>query len=232
MYWNQTEPPEVIDIPDEIVDLVFEIDCRQLPVDHAYDLSAALLQVCPWMADEPRLAIHTIHVAGSQNGWERPAHSTWNYLQVSRRTKLRVRAPQTRVRALLDELPGTHIEVGGCPLILGTGRVKALSKETTLFARYVVAATGPNQAPGEHDFLEATALALAKIDIRIRKAMCGQMVALTTPQGHLLARSLLVADLGMAESIRLQQHGLGPQRLMGCGVFIPHKGIHAVNQSV
>ena len=34
-----------------------------------------------------------------------------------------------------------------------------------------------------------------------------------------------------AEPVRLQQHGLGPHRAMGCGIFIPHKGIDAVKQA-
>lgn len=230
MFWNQTETPDTIDVPDDIVDLLFALDCRRLPVDHAYDLAEALVRVCPWMADEPGLAIHTVHVADSQNGWERPAHATGNHLQVSRRTRLRIRVPQARVRELLEVLPGTQIEVGGCSLRLGLGKVKSLSKETTLFARYVVAAPGPCPDTGEHDFLQAMALALAEIDIRIRKAMCGKTVALATPQGEIPVRSLLVADLSTVESIRLQQHGLGTHRLMGCGIFIPHKGIDAVNK--
>jgi CRISPR-associated protein Cas6 len=230
MFWNQTETPDAIDVPDDIVDLLFALDCRRLPVDHAYDLSEALVSVCPWMVDEPGLAIHAIHVADSQNGWERPAHVAGNHLQVSRRTRLRVRVPQARVRELLEVLPGTQIEVGGCSLKLGPGKVKSLSKETTLFARYVVAAPGQCPVAGEDDFLQAMALALAEIDIRLRKAMCGKTVALATPQGEILVRSLLVADLSTVESIRLQQHGLGSHRLMCCGIFIPHKGIDAVNK--
>ncbi|WP_277949434.1 hypothetical protein [Chromatium okenii] len=28
----------------------------------------------PWLATESQIGLHTIHVAGSQNGWQRPAH--------------------------------------------------------------------------------------------------------------------------------------------------------------
>jgi hypothetical protein len=41
----------------------------------------------------------------------------------------------------------------------------------------------------------------------------------------------MLADLSTDESIRLQQQGLGPRRLMGCGIFIPHKGIDAVSKN-
>jgi hypothetical protein len=40
----------------------------------------------------------------------------------------------------------------------------------------------------------------------------------------------MVASLTVAESIRLQQRGLGSNRLLGCGIFIPHKGIDPVNR--
>jgi hypothetical protein len=43
-------------------------------------------------------------------------------------------------------------------------------------------------------------------------------------------KSVLLADLNATESIRLQQIGLGPHRVMGCGLFIPHKGIAAIHQ--
>ncbi|NCA73146.1 MAG: type I-MYXAN CRISPR-associated protein Cas6/Cmx6, partial [Sphingobacteriia bacterium] len=36
------------------------------------------------------------------------------------------------------------------------------------------------------------------------------------------------AVLTREESIRLQREGLGPHRGLGCGLFIPHKGIDPV----
>ena len=230
MFWNQTEMPDEIEVPNDIVDLLFALDCRRLPVDHAYALAMALVAVCPWMADEPGLAIHSVHVANSQNGWERPAHAAGHHLEVSRRTRLRIRAQQARVRELLEVLPGKEIDVGGCSLRLGTGKVKSLSQETTLFARYVVPAPGLGPDADDNEFLQTVAEALTAIDIQLRKAMCGKTTALATPRGDLSVRSLLIAELSKAESIRLQQLGLGSHRLMGCGIFIPHKGIDAVNK--
>ncbi len=42
------------------------------------------------------------------------------------------------------------------------------------------------------------------------------------------ARSLMVAALSADASLALQQRGLGDGRLLGCGLFVPHKGIEAV----
>jgi hypothetical protein len=68
------------------------------------------------------------------------------------------------------------------------------------------------------------------MDIRVRKALCGKTTALAAPDGPIETRSLMLADLTPEESLRLQQQGLGPHRAMGCGLFIPHKGIAAVHK--
>jgi len=43
-------------------------------------------------------------------------------------------------------------------------------------------------------------------------------------------RSLMLADLTVEEAVKLQQQGLGADRKLGCGLFIPHKGINPVKQ--
>lgn len=227
MYWTQDESPETLAVPDDVADLLFAIECRQLPVDHAYALSEALTRILPWMLEEPLIAVHSIHVAGSQNGWERPAHATGNLLLPSKRTRLGIRAPRHRIEGLLGNLPGSRLEVAGFPLRIGTGKVKPLSRETTLFARYVV--EGPD--PDEAVFLANAVSALGELGIRVRKALCGKSTPLQTPAGSVQTRSLLLADLGIQESFLLQRLGLGPNRLMGCGVFIPHKGVDRVFKS-
>lgn len=224
MFWNQEVDNETLVVPDDVADVVFAVECRQLPVDHAHALSEALTRVLPWMADEPLLAVHSIHVAGSQNGWERPAHGTENRLLLSRRTRLVIRAPQPRIEDLLTRLPGARIEVDGCPMAIREGKVKPLSRETTLFARYVVSLPGQD----EESFLASAAHALGEMGLRVRKAVCGKSTLLNTPRGTVHTRSLLLADLSIEESFLLQRLGLGPSRLMGCGVFIPHKGVDAV----
>jgi hypothetical protein len=70
MYWHdENDSPETYQVPDDIVDIAFKIDCRTLPLDHAQALSTALHTALPWIAEEPDLGIHTIHVAESGNGW-------------------------------------------------------------------------------------------------------------------------------------------------------------------
>ena len=226
MFWKEEDTGKAFDVPDDIVDVVFSIGCKRLPVDHAYALSNAVKRALPWIADEPGVGVHTVHVAGSQNGWERPEHGSDQHLIVSRRTKLTIRAPKERMDELREDLRGKTLDVAGCPLTVGDGKIRPLSKETTIFARYV--ATLPEDS--EDSFLASMAVALRKMDISVRKALCGKSTHLCTPAGTIHTRSLMLADLSPEESVRLQQLGLGPHRDLGCGIFIPHKGIDSVQK--
>lgn len=226
MFWQEDEETPTLSTPDDIVDVLFALQCRSIPVDHAYALSRALRDAAPWL-DEPGCGIQSIHVAGSQNGWERPAHGEDQHLLLSRRTKLSIRVPEAKVAALRDALEGKTLNVAGAELGIRDGKAKPLCKESTLFARYVA---GPADVD-EEAFLRWAAEQLAAMDVRVRKALCGKSTPLATPDGPVLTRSLMLADLSPEESLRLQQQGLGPHREMGCGLFIPHKGISAIHKS-
>jgi hypothetical protein len=43
------------------------------------------------------------------------------------------------------------------------------------------------------------------------------------PEGAIHTRSLMIADLRKAESVKLQEVGIGKHRLLGCGLFLPQK---------
>jgi len=226
MFWQDEEDTLAITVPDDVVDVLFTLHCRSIPVDHAYNLGQAVNAAVPWLADSGA-GIHTIHVAGSQNGWERPSHGVDQHLLLSRRTKLSIRVPEARVAALQTALEGKTLDIGGAALSIGSGKPRALSKAATLFARYVASPADLD----EEAFLRWAAASLReRLDIHVRKALCGKQTPLDTPQGPLITRSLMLADLKPDASLRLQQQGLGPHRLMGCGLFIPHKGIDAVHK--
>lgn len=226
MFWQEDDAESMAQVPEEVVDVLFTIDCKRIPVDHAFSLSDAIKSAAPWIADTPGIGVHTVHVAGSQNGWERPEHGRDQHLIVSRRTKLVIRVPKECSDDLRQALRGKTLDLAGCPLTLGETRVRPLSKETTLFARYV--ASGPED--DEDSFLTAAVAELGGLNIQVRKALCGKPTVLDTPAGGIHTRSLMLADLSREESIRLQQNGLGPHRDMGCGIFIPHKGIDSAKK--
>lgn len=220
VYWQEDDAPEIRRVPDDVVDLVFAVRCRALPVDHQHALREAVLAVLPWLAEVPGAGIHPVYVAASGNGWMRPETGL---LYPSRRTKLVLRLP----KASLEDaraLAGRELDIDGHRLQVGDAGVRLLSPRPTVFSRYVIANDGEN----EENFLAAAARALETLGIRPRKMLPGRAAALGTPAGPLGTRSLMLADLKAEESIRLQQAGLGPHRLLGCGIFVPHKGIASV----
>ncbi|EGV31417.1 CRISPR-associated protein, Cas6-related [Thiorhodococcus drewsii AZ1] len=231
MFWNEDESPEQDSTTDDALDILFSIDCRSIPVDHAYLLEQAVRGLVPWIAEEPGMAIHSIHVAGSQNGWERPEHGRDALLMLSRRTKLTIRAPGHRAQDLIEQLQGAQTNLAGHPLKIERGKIKPLSRETTLFSRHVTFSDDSATPIDEETFLEMAARELERIDIHIRKALCGKTLSLATEHGAIHTRSLMLAGLTREESLRLQARGLGKHPLMGCGIFIPHKGIDPVKKT-
>jgi len=225
MFWQDEKRTADFAVPDDVVDVVFNIECRELPVDHAHNLSTAVRHAAPWIGEDAGIGIHTVHVAGSQNGWERPAHGTATRLLLSRRTKLTIRAPKDAAERLTHDLAGAVLDVGGCRLAIRDAHTRLLSKQGTLQARYVVAESVEET---DEAFLGRMARELSALGIRVRRALCGRTNLLMTPAGPIATRSLMLADLTPDEAVRLQRHGLGPLRQMGCGIFIPHKGIDSV----
>lgn len=222
MLWEDDATIEEAPISD-VVDLAFSIRCRQLPVDHLDALSTALQQALPGL-QEARIGVHEIHIAGSQNGWERPDPALGQYLMPSRRTRLNIRVPKNRMAEITAALQDQTLDIDGCELTLGPPREKPLLPADTLYARHVLMRDNAEEQD-ENLFLNRMAAELQESGIKVRKALCGKTTELKTAQGTLCTRSLMIADLSPAESIQLQQRGLGNHQHLGCGLFLPMKGI-------
>jgi len=206
------------DAPADIVDAVFAIACRSLPVDHAYALQQAIQEVLPWFAQEPHAGLHTVHGAASGSGWMRPEGAD-ALLQLSHRARLALRLPAHRT-VDAAALVGRTLQVAGWPLHVEKMALRPLSRITTLFARCVVL-----DAPDEAAFVSTATDELGALGIRAERMVCGRMTTVTTPDRAYQARSLMLAGLTLEQSLLLQQSGLGTGRKFGCGLFIPHKDI-------
>lgn len=219
MHWEDNEPASEYPVTDTVVDAVFNISCRTLAVDHAYALSQAIQRALPWFADEEGAGLHLVHVAESGNGWTRPGDPQ-ALLYLSRRTKLALRVPKRRI-ADAGGLLGRTLDVDGHALRVDNITVRPLPRIATLFSRYVAMSTGDDEA----GFVEAAQRELVALGIRPRKMLCGLTTPIATPAYTLQTRSLMLADLALEESMLLQEHGLGLERKLGCGLFLPHKDI-------
>lgn len=215
MYWQDEPRAQTTSVPDDVVDLVYSIQCMRLPVDHAQVLSTAIQKQLPWFVVEERAALHTIHVAESGNGWIRPD----DFIHLSRRTKLTLRVPKHRIEDA-RQLTGKLLDLDGYPLTVGTAVIRPLSTITTIFSRYIAAVEGDEQ-----QFMRDILDQLKVLGVQPKKMLCGMEKNILVTSGLLRTRSLMLANLGVDESLILQQRGLGSHRQLGCGVFIPHKDI-------
>lgn len=217
MHWEEEKNEESISTPDTVVDLYFAINCKTLPVDHAWALFAAINPILPWLEGDPIAGIHPLHVAESAHGWQRPEDPD-ALLHLSRRTKLVLRVPSDRLEDARS-LQGKTLQVDGHTMQVDEAEVQPLSRSTSLFARRVVI----DENEEEEIFLRRQIDALHSMGVRPKKVLPGLAHPLNTPEGPICGRLLSLEDLSLEESFHLQERGLGPGRHLGCGIFIPHK---------
>jgi CRISPR-associated protein Cas6 len=195
----------------EMVDVAFAVQCAGLPRDHAASLAAALCQRLPWLSQEPISGIHPIRLV----------HGLGAQALLSQRTRLLLRVPAPRVADLLA-LDSAELNLDGQALRLGAPQARELLPHGTLYAHRVAADSADEPA-----FMAGVARELLALDITA-EPVCGKHQAFDRAGATQHAFSLMLHGLNPAQSLRLQQQGLGPQRLLGCGIFVPHKSAAAV----
>ena len=236
MFWQEDEDKSLPYLPpDDIVDVLFSIRCKQLPLDHAWLLQKAIFSQ---LADTEftentcgltdTLGIHHIHVAESSNGWTRPDETIESTLYPSKRTKLIIRAHKNQLDTL-STLLEAKLLIGDYPLSIGNMKTRLLTNCSVIFSRHIVC---EHEAESETAFLERNAGEILNLTgAKIKKIMSGKSHQIATPNGPIYTRHLMIADLDSETSIKLQQLGLGDHRALGCGIFLPHKGIKSLNSA-
>lgn len=224
MLWQEDDVKHAYVVPDDVVDVSFQIECKQIALDHAYDLSQALVEHLPWLVDEKEAGVHLIHGASTGNGWVRPGEADdSDFIYLSRRSRMQLRLPRERI-AEAEILRGKTLNVGGYPVEVGGYQIKHLTALGTLFSRYVLVESGED----EDQFMQRTAAEMNALGIKVKKMLCGMGHVFNTPHGKLPTLSIMVADLDPEASVTLQRRGVGRGREMGFGLFIPHKSIKPV----
>lgn len=224
MLWEDNDKKPDYVVPDNVVDLAFKISCKQLPTMHAWELSQAMYEILPWLVDEPEVGIQQIHGATTGNGWERPPDG--ELIHLSKRTRMNMRIPRTRLEDTMA-LVGKKMDIAGYEVEIGKPNEKKLNPLGTLFSRYVAVPEGLD----EDAFMQWVVDELAKRGIKLRKMLCGISHEIKTPGANIETRSVMMADLDKETSVTLQEQGIGNHRHLGCGIFIPHKGISAVGET-
>ncbi len=197
---------------EQVVDLQFSVQGRTVPLDYASDLWDALRQFAPWLETDMLAGVHPL------SGLSPDENGNW-YL--SRRSRLTLRLARDCVVAA-QALSGARLQLAGCMLEVGAAKLRELLHMPVLYSAFVT--MGPVD---ENDFMQACQQELAAMDLAPR-LICGKAQRASTPQGTLTGFSLMVYDLNAAATARLQRQGIGGERKLGCGIFVPHKTISAV----
>ena len=222
MYWNEGEAQATeYPVPKDVFDLLFRLRGTSLDIDHAGALARALRELLPSPVCE-RIGVHGVRLAVSGNGWQRPQQPDAE-LPLSRRARLVIRLHEEDLDEVM-RISRRRLRLGAQEIEVGEGSIRPLSVSAALHARAVAA----DPAESEARFLERVAGELKAMRIEVGKMICGRAGRIRDNGDSLFTRALLVADLGADESIRLQRNGVGEGRLMGCGLFVPHKGIDPV----
>ncbi|VAW73559.1 hypothetical protein MNBD_GAMMA14-551 [hydrothermal vent metagenome] len=229
MFWEEDKDENTpYTVPEDVLDLIYQISCKCLPLDHAHAFSVAIRKALPWIDDEPMAGVHLIHGAESGNGWMRPEDASSELLHLSKRSRMTLRIPGNRIEDA-GELTGAVLDIEGYRLEIGKMKTRLFSALPTQFARYVVV---PDEMDHEDEqaFTRYAAEQVQSLGVPVRKLLCGRTHAIQHPDGDLYTRSVMLADLEPEQAVRLQQSGIGSHRKMGCGLFLPHKGIRAVHE--
>lgn len=196
-----------------LADVHYELSGGEIPADHGVCLYEQLLRHLPWLSDTAGVGVHPIH--GAPTGRN-------DNLVINRRVKLVLRLPIERL-ADAQGLVGAVLDPGAGPIRVGAVKTRPLTPFATLYSHFVVMT-----ASEEADFLAEARAELDAMGVRCG-LIPGMRRRMITPDGAVEGYSLMLHDLRLEDSIRVQERGLGRYRIYGCGIFIPHKSIKEVH---
>ncbi|HET9469565.1 MAG TPA: type I-MYXAN CRISPR-associated protein Cas6/Cmx6 [Usitatibacter sp.] len=198
-------------IAPDMVDVAFDLAATTLPRDFEWPLFRALAAIAPWLQGAPGAGIHPLHACRADDG---------SYL-VPRRAKLVLRLPRDRLCAA-SALEDAALDLGaGRAARLGKAAVRMLEPAPTVYSPRVVTGDADEIA-----FSRRVAQELDLLGIR-RPLVCGKRSVVAVDGLETAAFSVAVHGLGEDASLLLQSAGVGRARAIGCGLFVPHKTIHA-----
>ena len=193
------------------VDVLFALEGRALPKDYRFLLMREIGRHLPWFESDDSVGMHPIKASKTDYG----------VVLLPRRAKLILRIPRTRVtevRALI----GAVLDITGHTLSVGEFTVRPIQPFGTLYAYFVVDESGD-----ELTFIRRIEAQLDALSVPC-SVICGQRGALQVGTRALEGYSLMLHGLAAPHSVRLQEIGLGSDRNLGCGMFVPHKSVVAV----
>lgn len=197
-------------VSETMADVVFPLRGDTIAADHAWLLWRAIEQHLPWLNEEPGAGI--LPLAGLSHG------DGLHF--VGGRARLMIRLPQHRV-ASADFLAGTRLDLQGV-VELGQLTVRKLESTRVVHSPCVDAGTAD-----EAEFQAACREELAARGMA-PELVCGRGRRLRGDGSTIHGFSLMLYGLTGAQTLALQEQGLGRNHHLGCGIFVPHKNVAAV----
>ena len=194
-----------------VVDVLYAIDGTALPADYRFELMGEITRCLPWLQAQTGVGIHPLRAARGDDG----------RLLLPKRAKLVMRLPERQVAAAAA-LSGQELEVGASTLRVGAALVRRLVPHGTLYAYFVTADTDDEQV-----FTAEIGARLGELKTPC-KLVCGKRQVFPAGHRQVGGYSLMLHDLAPEHSLLLQQVGLGTDRKLGCGIFVPHRSAAAV----
>ena len=207
------------------LDILFRVIGREVPSDHGYALYAALSRLLEteedqWLHGNPQIGLHTVRGTPLGNGKR----------LIASNARLGLRLPSDLLPRSL-KLAGKSLDLDGCRLRVGVSETRALVPATTLHSR--IATTRNGEDPARFDAEIARQSAALGIGGQVFRVPPGSGEShgrdpsrriVRVKNKRIVGYSVLATELTAAESILLQERGLGGRRRMGCGVFVPTGG--------
>jgi len=194
----------------DVVDVVFSLRAEAIDCDYANALWQGVRGVLRWLSDEPLAGIHPI----------KGVTKSGEHLVVARRAQLALRLPPERVTEAL-ELRGARLDLGGS-VEVGDAVVRQLAPYPVLYSHFVSLGLD-----AEEQFVAEAARLVTAAGIEC-KLIVGKPRGARADAARISGFSLMLHGLSARHSLQMQGAGLGGNRMLGCGIFVPHKTIAAV----
>lgn len=191
----------------------FPVQGRQLPADHGYALYSAITRQLPALHSAPWLGIELLSGVPWREGI---------IVLPTRGAHLHLRLPADKFAAVLP-LAGKRLDIAGQFIRLGIPSARPFLPSPSLYARCVTIKKFTDPEP----FLDAArrqldALGLtATLELPLDEQGRFRRRIVKIRGKAIVGFSLAAHDLSDEDSLRLQAHGIGGRRAMGCGHFNP-----------
>jgi CRISPR-associated protein Cas6 len=192
-------------------DIAFPVAGDMIARDYPVALYRALAERLPWLDEEPVAGVHPLRGLT-------PCHLG---MLVGGRTRLVLRVPEHRAEAC-EALQGAELRVPAT-LRLGRASRRELLPYPVLHTRLAV--TG---AQDEAAFVNEVGDELTTLGIDCDTIVGRRGELRLDAEATLVGYSLMLHGLSPANALVAQEHGVGRQRKLGCGLFVPHRSVAAV----